>query len=292
MKKEELEYIPLTCDYMFKKVFMDNPDILKRFLISVLRLDMNPERASIRFLNGDFPKVKKDKYQKVVDILISIDDKRVIDVEINSDRYSLIKDKNTFYIEKIISMGVGSNINYYDMKEYCFYQLNLNQGIGNYFEDKYFTFMDSRSREVLCPNIKVIYKSLDYYRDMYVNNSEVITNDVLWLNLLLCKDFFELERMSKLLMNGMEVQKFMDSVKRECMDKYSIANWENEKMEMLIREKDEEEREGIKREYIKRGIDLVVKNMLLHNYSYDDIQLVTGFSYEEINIINSDLVNN
>ena len=30
--KEKIEFIPLTSDYMFKKVFMANPNILKKLL--------------------------------------------------------------------------------------------------------------------------------------------------------------------------------------------------------------------------------------------------------------------
>ena len=32
---------------MFKRIFTKNPEILKRFLISVLKLDMNPDTATI-----------------------------------------------------------------------------------------------------------------------------------------------------------------------------------------------------------------------------------------------------
>ena len=36
--KENIELIPLTRDFMFKHIFTNNPNILKKFLISVLNL--------------------------------------------------------------------------------------------------------------------------------------------------------------------------------------------------------------------------------------------------------------
>ena len=85
--EEKIQFIPLTYDYMFKKVFMEYPDILKKFLISVLKLDMNPETSELIFLNSELPKAKRKEYKKTVDILVTINKVRIIDVEINTESY-------------------------------------------------------------------------------------------------------------------------------------------------------------------------------------------------------------
>ena len=148
--------IPLTVDYMFKKVFMENPEILKKMLISILKIDINPEMSELIFLNTELPKTKKREYKKTVDILVSIDKVKIIDIEINTKNYALIKERNTFYIEKITTLEAEKNIYYKEMNNYCFYQLNLNtSGKENYFEDKIFTLKEEKTNEALTPNIKI-----------------------------------------------------------------------------------------------------------------------------------------
>ena len=257
MVKEKLELIPLINDYMFKKVFIENPNILKKMLISVLKLNMNPSLSELVFLNSELPKTKKKEYRKTVDILVTINKEKVIDVEINTESYHYIAERNTFYMEKIISMGVEEGTSYNKMKNYYFYQLNLNvYGRDNYFKDKYFTLREEKTNEILTPNIEIIYKSLDYYYDIYYNKGEIIEEDALWLILIRSKSFKELEMISRKLMNEEEYRKFMKSVRDGCMDGFSLANWESDKMEYLVRSKAEEykkrEEEARKKEDEKR----------------------------------------
>ena len=244
--EEKIQFIPLTYDYMFKKVFMEYPDILKKFLISVLKLDINPSTSELVFLNSELPKTKRKEYRKAVDILVTINKVRIIDVEINTESYHDINERNTFYLEKIISMGVEKGTTYKEMKNYYFYQLNLNVfGKDNYFKDKYFTFREEKTNELLTPNIEIIYKSLDYYYDLYYNKGEDVDEAALWLILINAKNFKELESIAKILMTEKEYNRFMKIVRDGCMDGFSLANWESDKMEYLVRTraKEREERE-------------------------------------------------
>ena len=234
--EEKIQFIPLTYDYMFKKVFMEYPDILKKFLISVLKLDINPSTSELVFLNSELPKTKRKEYRKAVDILVTINKVRIIDVEINTESYHDINERNTFYLEKIISMGVEKGTTYKEMKNYYFYQLNLNVfGKDNYFKDKYFTFREEKTNELLTPNIEIIYKSLDYYYDLYYNKGEDVDEAALWLILINAKNFKELESIAKILMTEKEYNRFMKIVRDGCMDGFSLANWESDKMEYLVR---------------------------------------------------------
>ena len=240
---KDIEMIPLYSDYMFKKVFMENPKILMNMLISVLKLDIKPELSTIRFMNTELTKSRRKEYKKTVDILVSINDTRVVDVEINTEKYSLIRERNTFYIEKIISMGVEESTEYKDMSHYYFYQLNLNiGGTENNFKDKYFSFRDEYTNEVLTPNIKIIYKSLDYYKKIYYNKHDNVNEDVLWMLLIQSKDFDELITYAKKLIKDEDYNKFIKSVRDGSMDGFSIANWESDKMEALVRRRAEEEK--------------------------------------------------
>ena len=53
---KELEMIPLTFDVMFKGVFEKNVDLLKRFLICVLNLDLDVNHTKIEVLNNELVK--------------------------------------------------------------------------------------------------------------------------------------------------------------------------------------------------------------------------------------------
>ena len=253
--EEKIQFIPLTYDYMFKKVFMEYPVILKKLLISVLKLDINPSTSELVFLNSELPKTKRKEYRKTVDILVTINKVRIIDVEINTESYHDINERNTFYLEKIISMGVEKGTTYKEMKNYYFYQLNLNVfGKDNYFKDKYFTFREEKTNELLTPNIEIIYKSLDYYYDLYYNKGEDVDEAALWLILINAKNFKELESIAKILMTEKEYNRFMKIVRDGCMDGFSLANWESDKMEYLVRTraKEREARERKEREERKK----------------------------------------
>ena len=83
---------------------------------------MNHSLSELVFLNSELPKTKKKEYRKTVDILVTINKEKVIDVEINTESYHYIAERNTFYMEKIISMGVEEGTSYNKMKNYYYYQ--------------------------------------------------------------------------------------------------------------------------------------------------------------------------
>ena len=89
---------------MFKRIFTKNPEILKRFLISVLKLDMNPDTATIEIESNELVKAKDKEYHKTVDILAKINNNLRIDIEINSERYDSVKFRNTMYLEKMLNL--------------------------------------------------------------------------------------------------------------------------------------------------------------------------------------------
>ena len=59
---------------------------------------------------------------------------------------------------------------------------------------------------MLSKNIKFIYKSLDYYRNIYYNKSEFVSNDILWLLLIRSKNFHEVGSIARLLMSNDELK--------------------------------------------------------------------------------------
>ena len=84
---------------MFKRIFTKNPNILKQFLISVLELNINLEKANIEIIGNELVKCKKKEYHKTVDMLVQINNNLNIDIEINTERFILSK-KEILYTYK------------------------------------------------------------------------------------------------------------------------------------------------------------------------------------------------
>lgn len=131
MDTKEIQIIPLKYDFMFKRVFSLNLELLKEFLICVLDLDIEAKDANIILENVELTKSVKREYQKTVDILVRLNNPIIpsdisIDVEVNSSRYEDIKYRNVLYLQKIMTSYIESSSNLKDMTKYSFYQLNLN----------------------------------------------------------------------------------------------------------------------------------------------------------------------
>ena len=71
--------IPLTWDYAFKNVFgrYGNEDILKSFLSAILKENI----TKVTIQNGELPKDAKEEKLGILDIRAEIDNKYLIDVE-------------------------------------------------------------------------------------------------------------------------------------------------------------------------------------------------------------------
>lgn len=89
--KEEIPFIPLTFDFIFKRIFTQNQNLLKKFLISVLNLDMDPNNTNIIIENSELTKTIRKEYHKTVDILVALNNKITIDVELNSSSYYAVR---------------------------------------------------------------------------------------------------------------------------------------------------------------------------------------------------------
>lgn len=131
MDTKEIQIIPLKYDFMFKRVFSLNLELLKEFLICVLDLEVDAKDANIILENVELTKSVKREYQKTVDILVRLNNPIIpsdisIDVEVNSSRYEDIKYRNVLYLQKIMTSYIESSSNLKDMTKYSFYQLNLN----------------------------------------------------------------------------------------------------------------------------------------------------------------------
>ena len=278
--EENIPFIRLTFDYMFKRVFTLNPELLKDFLVSVLKLDDNPKDSELIIENSELTKSVRKEYRKTVDILVLLNGTKTIDIELNSSTFNEIKYRNTLYIEKIMTTSIETGTSNRKMSDYYYYQLNLN--IHKFKEDlgeKTFCFTELNTGEILVENLKIIYKALDYYTELYYNKKGKVARDVIWLALLNAKNYSELKELSELIMDKKSKDKFLKDVRDASRDKFIISEWESDKMAELVKSEGIRyaELEGREKEKVDN-----IKAMLENNADYEFISKVSGKSIEEI----------
>ena len=281
--EQETRLIPLTSDFMFKRIFTKNPNILKQFLISVLELNINPEKATIEIISNELTKSNRKEYHKTVDMLVQINNNLNIDIEINTERFNSIKERNTLYLQKISVDTIESGNTYKSMAKYYFYQLNLNANPSDKKIKEKYMILDEESHEPLLENFKIVCKSIENYRDIYYNELDKSNSSTIWLALLSSKNFDELKEMSSLVMNKNDREKFIEECKKASKDRVFLSEW---CADMFAADVEAKERQADYEDGFNNGINQnttkIIKSMLMENTDYEFISKVTGKSIEEI----------
>ena len=137
---KKIKMIPITFDVEFKSIFERNLDLLKRFLISTLNLDLDINTTTITISNNELIKENNKEYQKRVDILAVLNDNIYVDVEVNRSLFEKVKKRNSLYSDKIYSMLLekGNNISklndiyfYKDLEYISLRNLETHEGFNN-----------------------------------------------------------------------------------------------------------------------------------------------------------------
>ena len=283
----EENFIPLTRDFMFKRIFTNNPEILKKFLISVLKLDINPNLACITILNNELIKSRKKEYHKTVDIYVRINHNLRIDIEVNSEKFNNIKVRNTFYLNKITIDTTDAGINYQDFSKVFFYQLNLNCNKSDKYLDEEYQILSTKSHQILLDNYKIICKSLDYYKELYYNQSSYLSDDIIWLSLLKADNFIELKGIASLVMNDKEKEKFVSDCEDAGKDVKWLSEWNPDFCADVVRHnvledvKNEGLQEGLQEGIKQKKIEMI-KGMLTEEIPLKKIAKIANVSVDEI----------
>ena len=224
-------------------------------------------------------------------MLVQINNNLNIDIEINTERFNSIKERNTLYLQKISVDTIESGNTYKSMAKYYFYQLNLNANPSDKKIKEKYMILDEESHEPLLENFKIVCKSIENYRDIYYNELDKSSNSTIWLALLSSKNFDELKEMASLVMNKNDREKFIEECKKASKDRVFLSEWCADMfaadVEAKERQADYEDgfNDGLNNG-INKGINQnttkIIKSMLEKNYSLKDISDITGKSIEEI----------
>ena len=293
---QELKLVPLTYDFTFKKVFKNNPTYMKEFIYTMLPF-LNLENYKVRFLDSELTKEKKER-KKTVDILISLDDKIYIDIEMNRSKFQNIYLRNLEYLKKLSTMLWKEGEDIQNLKEKKVIQINLNANEKEKAPEDIIASCGLLTGYIYDVNGLVFSKNLEENHYLYYNEG-VRRKDVIWLTALTSKTFTELYKLISQVLEKSVALKFMEDVVDMSKDEFILHEWEKDKFDELVKINELEsainegkaigfedgEKSGIIKGTNKRNIE-IAKNMLKKNMSLEDISEITGLSIENIQNIN------
>ena len=304
---QELKLVPLTYDFTFKKVFKNNPTYMKEFIYTMLPF-LNLENYKVRFLDSELTKEKKER-KKTVDILISLDDKIYIDIEMNRSKFQNIYLRNLEYLKKLSTMLWKQGEDIQNLKEKKVIQINLNANEKEKAPDDIIASCGLLTGYIYDVNGLVFSKNLEENHYLYYNEG-VRRKDVIWLTALTSKTFTELYKLISQVLEKSVALKFMEDVVDMSKDEFILHEWEKDKFDELVKINELEsainegkaigfedgkaagfedgEKSGIIKGTNKRNIE-IAKNMLKENIDIKTISKVTGLRIEDIQNIEIDI---
>ena len=173
--ENNLELLPLTDDYIFKRVFAykGNESVLKDFLEALLKIEIK----GIKITNPEIIPYEKGEKRGLLDIKAEINDGTMLDVEMQMKNERNTEERATEYIGKMISEQLQVGEDYQNLKKsivifitnYNFLKRNSYHSVGRMkfdktIEDEYVNMGYEIEDEVASKYIEVHYIELPKFK--------------------------------------------------------------------------------------------------------------------------------
>ena len=276
---EKMDMIPLSYDLVFKSIFKLNLNLLVDFLNTSLKIEISKD-DKIRILDSELPVTNKNERKKMAFIIVSINDKIFIDIEMNRSKFEYVMERNFNYLDKIATIIFEKGKSIKDINNI---QLNLN--ISPFEEDLEDIIVPYGllTQKIYPSNKRLIIKSLELYSKLYYNEG-VKTKEIIWYTMLLARTFSELYKLSKQILDEKEVNKLMEAMIEMSNDEFILHEWQKDKMDALVKQN---EMEGAKKQGIMENKIEIAKNMLKENMDIQTISKLTNLTETDIQKIKS-----
>ena len=293
MSDNDLIPISLTTDFLIKAIFIKNKDIFGDMLNEVLELGL--KEVNIEFENVELTIDQIKEKRKNVDIFTVINDKYLIDTEINKSRSKNILERNIVYAYKIRTLNINRGSKLKDINKYQVYQLNLNtyKPTKNDTLENKGMFIDKIQNKVLSKNPTIVIKNLEKYREMYYSGNR--EKKVVYLASLTATRYSELEEILKEVIEDERVKKLVKEVMDMCTNrKFPEKWWTKEEEDKLVLE---EARQDSYEEGINYGISqgktserkTLIENMFKNGIDISLISKVTSVPLKQLKKIKTSL---
>lgn len=298
--------LPLTSDYVFKRIFgqEENKQALKDFLESIL----DEEMLKIEIKNPEIPKNFYDSKYGVLDLKVTLNDKSIVDVEMQMKNEHNIEQRDTFYLASNYVNELKEGEPYTNCKKsivinilnFMYYNRNEYHSVARMI------FEEPKEEE----KVEMGYKEEDRYMTKYlevhiielpkfkIKNPKMHTKLEEWLWLFIGSD----EKVSEASKKNKEIEKIKKKLASMSLSPEERNNYEyrlraiRDEADAIEYKTKQAKEEGIKEgleqgisQGIEQGIEQTAKEMLKNNFTIEQIQKITKLTKEEIERLKREL---
>ena len=299
--------LPLTSDYVFKRIFgqEENKQALKDFLESILE----EEILKIEIKNPEIPKNFYDSKYGVLDLKVTLNDKSIVDVEMQMKNEHNIEQRDTFYLASNYVNELKEGEPYTNCKKsivinilnFMYYNRNEYHSVARMI------FEEAKEEE----KVEMGYKEEDRYMTKYlevhiielpkfkIKNPKMHTKLEEWLWLFIGSD----EKVSEASKKNKEIEKIKKKLASMSLSPEERNNYEyrlraiRDEADAIEYKTKQAKEEGIKEGFeqgisqgieqglergIEQGLEQTAKEMLKNNFTIEQIETITKLTKEEI----------
>ena len=279
MTTEKTKIIPLVSNTVFKEIFgrEENKEMTAFLISEYFSLDYNFVLESIVHQNTVQSINNIKDYSYDVDIILSLNNEVIINIEMNKYFWQGIKNRNLSYFSKIFSSQYEKGKGKEQIRESkkCI-QINFNN--YNYPVDREISisrFRDIETNEELTDRIEIHNVNLEVIKDKCYNKTAEELSPI--EKIVLCLKSDKVDNIEKIV--GGNMKSILDKVMELSRDERLIGLYNTEELA--------EAREyGMKMAGIDEGIEQTKKqmviNMLKKNIDIDTISEITELSKDQI----------
>ena len=293
--ENNLELLPLTDDYIFKRVFAykGNESVLKDFLEALLKIEIK----GIKITNPEIIPYEKGEKRGLLDIKAEINDGTMIDVELQMKNEKNTEERATEYMGKMISEQLQVGDSYQKLKKsivifitnYNFLNRNSYHSVGRMkfdktLKDEYVDMGFKIEDEIASKYIEVHYIELPKFKKRELSKFTKLDQ---WMCIFTQnkEGIMLAEKENKEIEKAINTLDFLskDPKEREIHNSIVMAEYNRLVSEQNFFEEGKEKGrkegkiEGKREEKIE-----IVKKMLKEKLSIEMIEKLTGLSKEEI----------
>lgn len=302
----EGQLLPLTSDYVFKRIFgqEENKQALKDFLESILE----EEILKIEIKNPEIPKNFYDSKYGVLDLKVTLNDKSIVDVEMQMKNEHNIEQRDTFYLASNYVNELKEGEPYTNCKKsivinilnFMYYNRNEYHSVARMI------FEEPKEEE----KVEMGYKEEDRYMTKYlevhiielpkfkIKNPKMHTKLEEWLWLFIGSD----EKVSEASKKNKEIEKIKKKLASMSLSPEERNNYEyrlraiRDEADAIEYKTKQAKEEGIKEgleqgisQGIEQGIEQTAKEMLKNNFTIEQIETITKLTKEEIERLKNEI---
>lgn len=290
-----IKKLPLTSDYVFKRIFgqEENKEALKDFLESILKI--NIEKIEIN--NPELPKDFYDSKYGMLDLKVTLDNQIIVNVEMQVQNQHNIEQRSTYYMSRVYSQQIGENEPYINCKKVIVINiLNFNYYKRNSYHSIARMKFEKNNQEEY---VDMGYENEDEYATDYIEmhiielqkfkkkNPKIDTKLEQWLWLFVGGEEEKMRRIGK---KNKEIEKIDKKLASMSLSREERNNYEFRRKAILdeISAIDYATKKGLA-QGIEQSTQSIAKEMLKKNMDINLIMELTKLTKEEIEKIKEDI---